>query len=311
MTTSIMNKISAAFSLKCSTESTSDQSCSKKNDNQDEYNTIFTRRLSNESNSKSPREIDEDDHHNHCSLDDFIGGPIDDEKSLNSPKNTDQNDGHNRSITATPADSSCGFHNTFSVLEKHLNKNNYLKLSQKQIENLLLKNNDLVVHNDTYTYIDIPINDHRSLRDVNGLSNSCMNDVNVLNSEDEEYPSHLELELEAMDRLRSVWNKDMLANSKDENEKRESSHTPFDSSLIEEFYQQDEYSTCVQNSNEYIYHVAKSRDGQLYIRVRRNLRLDQGEYIKLIFHCTMNFYETLNRMYQLNYKHTNFHSIRY
>lgn len=295
MTTSILNKISAAFSSKCSSESTSHQSCSKKNDNQDEYNTIFTRRLSNKSNSnrtnsKSHRENDEVDHHNNCSSDDFIGGPIDDEKSLNSPKNNDQYDGHNQSITATPADSTCGFHNTFSVLEKHLNNNKYLKLSQKQIEYLLLKNKDLVVHNDTYTYIDIPINDHRSLCDIDGLSNSCMNDVNVLNSENEESPSHFELELEAMDRLRSIWNKEMLANSKDENGKEESSHTPFHSSLIEEFYQQDEYSNCVQ---KYIYHIAKSRNGQLYIRVRRNLRLDQGEYIKLISHCTMNFYETL------------------
>lgn len=284
MTTNIMNKISEVFSL-------------NKNDN-----TILTRRISNESNithtsSKSHKEINEVDHLNHCSLDDFIGGSIDDEKSMNSPKNYNQNDEHNRSITSTPADSSCGFHNTFSVLEKYLNKNKYPKLSQKQIENLLLKNKDLIVHNDTCICIDIPLNDQHSLRDVNNLSNNCMNDVNVSSSEEEE--THNDLEVDSMDRLRSIWNKEMQPNRKDETEKRESSYTSFDSSLMEELYQQNEYSTCVQNSNEYIYHVAKSRDGQLYIRVRRNLRLDQGEYIKTIFHCTINFYESTEGMFQL------------
>lgn len=280
MTTSIMNKISAALSLKSSPESKLSQSDSKRNDDQDEYNTIFTKRLSNTStpghmNSTSCSEVDEVDHHNQCSLDDFIGGPINDEHSLNSPQNRDQNVDFNRSITATPADSSCGFHNTFSVLEKHLNKTKYLKLNQKQIEYLLLHNKDLAVQNDTY--IDIPINDRRSLHAVNGLFNGSMNDDNGWNFDDEESPSHLELELEAMDRLRSMWNEEMLANSKVENDERDSSPTPFDSSLIEEFYQQDNHSIGVQSSNEYIYHVAKARDGQLYIRVRRNLRLDQGK----------------------------------
>lgn len=274
MTTSIMNKISAAFSLTCSPESTSGRSCFQKNDDQDD-----TRRLSNELNSISHRDNDGVDHHNHCLLDDFIGGPIGDEQPLGLHINNNRNDEHNRSITATPADSSCGFHNTFSVLRKHLNKNKYLQLSQRQIENLLLKNKDLLVHNDTH--IDIPINDYHSLRDVYDLSNSYMNGVNFINLKKEESPIHLELELEAMDRLRSIWNIEMISNSKEENEKRESSHIPFDSSMIKEFYQQ----TCVQNSNEYLYHVAKSRDGKLYIRVRRNLRLDRGEKNKIILYC--------------------------
>lgn len=285
MTTSIMNKITAALRLNSSLESSPNHSDSKKNDGQDEYHTLFTKRLQNASNlgnmnSTICNEINEFDHHNQSaySLDDFIGGPIDDENSFNLETNhekRDQNVDYNRSITATPADSSCGFHNTFSVLEMHLNKTKYLKLSPKQIECLLLQNKDLAVHNDTY--IDIPINDNRSLHAVNGLFNSSMNDVKGLDSNDEECPSHLELELEAIDRLRSMWNEEILTNIQIENDKRKSSPTPFDSSLIEEFYQQDN-RIGVQNSNEYIYHVAKTRDGQLYIRVRRNLQLDKGKY---------------------------------
>lgn len=281
MTTSIMDKITAALRLKSSISNSSEH---KKNDTQDEYHTIFTKRLPSESNfgdmnSAKCYGIDEVDHHDQsaCSLDDFIGGPIDDEQSLNLRTKSSNS---NRSITATPADSSCGFHNTFSVLEKHFNKTKYLKLSQQQIEYLLLQNKDLAVHNDTY--IDIPINDRRRLHAVNDLFNSSMNDVNGWSSDDKESPSHLELELEALDRLRSMWNEEMwneeiLTKSKIENDEIETLVTPLDSSLIKEFYQQDNYNIGVPNSNEYIYHVAKSRDGQLYIRVRRNLRLDQGK----------------------------------
>lgn len=287
MTTSIMNKITAALSLKSSLESIGSHSDSKKNDGQDEYHTLFTKRLSNASsignmNSTNCSGMDEVDHHNQsaCSLDDFIGGPIDDnEQSFNlqsKQKDCDQNADFNRSITATPADSSCGFHNTFSVLEKHLKKTKYLKLNQQQIEYLLLQNKDLAIHNETYIDIPIPINDRRSLLSVNGLFNSSMNDTHGINLYDEESPSHLELELEAMDRLRSMWNEEMLTNEQIKSDERPPSTTPFDSSLVEEFYQQDSSSIGVQSSNEYIYHVAKSRDGQLYIRVRRNLRLDQG-----------------------------------
>lgn len=276
MATSIMNKITAVLSSKSSISNGSEH---KKNDTQDEYHTIFTKRLSNESNfsdmnTANGYEIDGVDHHDQsaCSLDDFIGGLIDDEQSINlQTKSSD----FNRSITATPADSSCGFHNTFSVLEKRFSKTKYLKLNQQEIEYLLLQNKDLAVHNDTF--IDIPINYCRRLHAVNDLFNSSMNDANGWNSDDEEPPSHLELELEAMDRLRSMWNEEILTKNEIEKDEIESSVTPFGSSLIEEFYQQDNYSIGVPNSNEYIYHVAKSRDGQLYIRVRRNLRLDQGK----------------------------------
>lgn len=285
MTTSIINKLTAALSRKPSIESTTNHSDSRKSDCQDEYHTIFTKRLSSESNAGSMEitncsKVDDAYYHAdlECSLDDFIGGNVDDEHSFNLQS---EQHGHNqyldcnRSITATPADSTCGFHNTFSVLEKQLEKTKYLKLKPEQIEYLLIQNKDLTVHNDTY--IDIPINDHRGLHAVNGSFNSSMNDTNGWNFNNEDSPSHLELELEAMNRLRSLWNEECLTNSKIENNERNVSPTPLDSSLVEEFYQQDNYSIGVQNYNEYIYHVAKSRDGQLYIRVRRNLRLDQGK----------------------------------
>lgn len=285
MTTNIMNKISAALSLKSSFESTANHSNSNKIDEQDEYHTLFTKRLLNDTSMNSTTRCstnDEVDHYNHqsaCSLDDFIGGPIDEEHSFSLQSKHplhDQSIDFNRSITATPADSSCGFHNTFSVLEKHLNKNKYLRLSQKQIEHLLLQNKNLTVHNDNY--IDIPImSDDGSLHAVNEFVNSSMNDTYGWNVNDEESPSHLELELEAMERLRSMWTKEGFDCDKNDNaDERESLYTPCDTSLIEELYQQDSCSDGVPKSNEYIYHVAKRND-QLYIRVRRNLRLDQGK----------------------------------
>lgn len=284
MTTSIMNKMKAALSLKSSMESRPNDPNSEKLDGTDEFYTIFDKLPTNSShvgdiNLSSCCGNDEVDHQSisACSLDDFIGSPINEYHLICSQTNRqfqDQDSDFNRSITATPADSSCGFHNTFGVLEKHLSEHNYLWLSQKQIDYLLLQNKDLAVHDDNY--VDIPIRGCQSLHTVNGLVNGTMNDLSSWDVNDEDPPSHLELELEAMNRLRSMWNEEIFPKNTDKNDGIESS-PPFDSPLIEKFYHQDNRTFGVQNSNEYIYHVAK-RNGQLYIRVRRNLRLDQGKY---------------------------------
>lgn len=289
MTTNIMNKITAALSMKPSTlQSTSNNvTTAKINDVDDEYHTLFTKRLSNESDLNSttstPMNSIETDHQSFFSLDDFIGGPLNDEYSsidygrLSQQSNPEQqNSDFIRSITTTPADSSCGFHNTFSVLEKHLNKNKQqLKLSQHQIEYLLMQNKDEAVQNDIY--IDIPIN---RLHAINGQVNGSLNDGNGV----DETPSLFELEFEAMERLRAMWGG--VINNEQINEQNQIEHAPptniINASLVEELYQQDDNDYC-SNGNEYIYHVAKSRNGQLYIRVRRNIRLDQGKNIRNIF----------------------------
>lgn len=234
----------------------------------------FTKRLANISNTNSMNcaEIDNANHAALC-LNDFIGGPIE-EHLINLMKQNIQSVELNRSITSTPADSSGGYHNTFSVLEKHLNKNKYQRLNQKQIEYLLLLNKDSNVNN--HSYIDIPIEDHQILQSVNNLTNSSMNDSSAWIDNDDVFSSHLELKLEALDKLRSMWGDNALESVNIQNANEGISPLPSDSSSVETCHQQDN-TEAVRNSNEYIYHVAKTRTGQIYIRVRSNLQLDRGK----------------------------------
>lgn len=267
-------------------------------DTDEEYHTLFTKRLpaiSLESellNSTVISTNNDSEYQSFYSMDDFIGGPLSEEylsfdygRQSNSSRqsDSDRNSDLWRSITTTPADSSCGFHNTFSVLENHLNKNKtQFKLSQRQIEYLLMQNRNSAIQNDVY--IDIPIADDHSLHTINGSVNGTMKDSILF--DDAEPPSLFELEFEAMRRLRAMWGDSFNQMVNEfrfgQNENESPNMTNNISSLVEEFYQQDEtdFSQNGSTGNEYIYHVAKSRNGQLYIRVRRNLRLDQGNYVR-------------------------------
>lgn len=167
------------------------------------------------------------------SSDDFSGGPI----------------------CPAPADSSCGFHNTLSVLESHLNKNFTSKLSQQQIENLLLENKDVVRHH--ISFIDVPINDQR----LPSISDNIANKKNKYSTNDEKLSSSFEHKVEENS---SVWDKVSAINP-------QCSSLPTHSSLSTE-----QTDPNVQDPNDFIYHVAKSRSGQLYLRVRRSFHLDQG-----------------------------------
>lgn len=314
MTTNIMNKITAALSMKSSSSTplpppppssmTTFQptenivKTAKTFDTDEEYHTLFTKRLpatplESELNSTVTSINNDSEYQSFYSMDDFIGGPLSEEylsfdygrhsNSSRQSNNFDRDSDFLRSITTTPADSSYGFHNTFSVLEKHLNKNKtQFKLSQQQIEYLLMQNRKSAVQNDIY--IDIPIADDDSLHTINGSVNGSMKDSTLF--DDEEPPSLFELEFEAMGRLRAMWgdsfNQTMNENDFRQNENESPNMTNNISSLVEEFYQQDEtdFGKNGNTGNEYIYHVAKSRNGQLYIRVRRNLRLDQGNYVR-------------------------------
>lgn len=248
-----MEKIEASLATKVS-------SYQLINRNEHEHHTLHTKLLTDsacteETDIKNVNKTDQ----SICSLDDFTGGPIYNNESSVLQHSCDQNTELNRSITTTPADSSCGFHNTLSVLECHLNKNKYPNLSQQQIEYLLLHRKDITIHNNSY--IDIPIDKRRlpSVNDnfTNKKSDSCINDEN--------FSSLFELELEAMDRLHSMYDKEMPpVNS-------ETSSSSADLLLSSKQTEEN-----VPNSNEYIYHIARSRSGQLYLRVRRNSCSDQG-----------------------------------
>lgn len=219
----------------------------------DEHHTLHTKLLSNatcavETDLTNVNKTDQ----SFCSLDDFTGGPIYHNQSSElqlKQHSCDQNSELNSSITSTPADSSGGFHNTLSVLEGHLNKNKSPNLSQRQIEYLLLHRKDIAIHNNSY--IDIPIDN------TNNKSSSSANDGN--------FPSLFELELEAKDRLQSMWDENIPIDNLESSSISPDLHLPST---------QAEHS--VPKSNEYIYHVARSRNGQLYLRVRRNMCLDQG-----------------------------------
>lgn len=189
--------------------------------NRDEHHTLHTKLLADSSNDdKMELSMDE----SICSMDDFTGGPIcDDQFDVQSKQHIcDNNTNFNRSITTSPADSSGGFHNTLSVLEHHLNKKKYHNLSQQLLS---------VDHNIT----------------------NIKNDSHLM---DEKISRPFELELEAIERLYSVWNKTKPTDNSESPSKQTEDNVP--------------------NSNEYIYHVARSRSGQLYLRVRRSLHLDQG-----------------------------------
>lgn len=235
-------------------------------DGQSKFHTMYTKRLTNEPNA-SAESSDVVDHRSQsaCSLNDFIGGLLDERPiDLHQKQQTDHDSIYDRSITATPADSSCGFHNTFSVLEQHLSKS---KLSQQQIENLLLRHRYVAVHNDSY--IDIPIN----------RSPFPIRDVNVWDVGDADSLTSFDLELEAMERLRlkSITPTSPIGKS-------ESSDNAFTSTPQAKGYPPDERDE--QSPNEYMYHVAKARNGELYIRVKRNLRLDEGKLG--ICNCSLN-----------------------
>lgn len=247
-----MNRISTVFRI-APVES-------KLKNGQDEYKTLFTRPLNAENNSINCGEIDDQ---NSILCTEYIGGPIKEEnsKSLTNHKfDHDQDIKLNRSIIPTPADSSCGFHNTFSVLEKRLNKSKYHKLSQNQIEDLLNKD------------IDIPIEYHHSPCSVSGLANSPLNDG--------DFPS--DYESEALNRIRSPRDESASDHANVKIGNIEPLSEPFESSLVETFYQQDDTDGII-TSNKYTYHIARARTGQLYIRVRRNLQLDKGKFIYLFY----------------------------
>lgn len=262
----------------------------KARNDDDEYHTVFTKRLTNENNLNSTNSHDEVDHslYHSCYSEDFIGGPISNEfysdfgnQSLKNGNSNEESNDFNRSITMTPADSSCGFHNTFSVLEKHLNKSKQPKLSRQQIEYLLVKNKDSTVQNQIY--VDIPIDDEQCLRTVSSLANGFAN--GSLFGDENETPSLFELEFEAMERLRSMWQNDEKSTPKASlnAEMANTTLNAADASLVdEEFYQQDD-ECSITGASEYIYHVARSRTGQLYIRVLRNLRLDKGKNSTIFF----------------------------
>lgn len=213
---------------------------------------------------------------------DFIGGPVHESTTKVTANNENANDAFNVSITTLPSNSSFGFENTFAVLERQLNVNEQPILSQQQIEYILMRNNATAVKNPIY--IDIPISDEWCLRTISGQTNGLSQGVKSIDpSIDDSPPSLFDLEIEAMLRVKELLGATATATDTVDAaavgcasaiEAAERGHIPINTSLIEDSYQQDggDYS-------EYVYHVAKSKDGRVYLRVVRSLLVDKGNQI--------------------------------
>lgn len=232
--------------------------------NDDEYGTIFSQRWQETSakHGDGPASLD------------FNGGPC---RISHAGASTPIKPSHgSQSITAQPSDSSFGFHNTFNVLERQMQLNKQPKLNQKQIEYLLHENNNANVVLSNPIYVDIPISDESYHRAISGMANGSFDDAN-------DAPDLFELELEAMQRVKQLLHGQMHDSQEDEIDaaattanRSGSGHmvqNAMHPSLLEDFYQQDggDYSN-------YVYHVARRKNGQVYLRVVRSLLVDKGNF---------------------------------
>lgn len=235
-------------------------------DDGDDYNIVFTKKL-NDSQLNGTFNADINYGSSGPSSLDFNGGPVID--------STAEIDSGQRSISSLPSDTSFGFHNTFSVLQRQMQLSKQPKLSQQQIEYLLHENNVAAVQNPIY--VDIPISDESYHRAISGAANGSFDDAN-------DQPNLFELELEATQRVKQLLHGgDGSAAAYEANDaaaiddvdcgmkRMPAQICASNPSLLEDFYQQDggDYS-------DYVYHVARSKNGQVYLRVVRSLLVDKG-----------------------------------
>lgn len=244
----------------------------------DEYNTVFTKRLS-ECNLQSTLTTAESS--------DFIGGLLKPDESNDEVDNWNVSD----PISTHPSSSSCGFENTFKVLEGQLRGSHQLN---RQEVDMLLRSSDL---RRNPIFLDVPFaNKDRFLRAISEESN--IPDETNDSDDVENAPSFLELELDARQRIKelsesiAIRRKDSIRLSPgntDADEARESSMTEFlygiaiSSSRATSPLRDDQLphiSEEIQQQTgeypEYVYHMAKGKDGRVYLRVVRSLLVDKG-----------------------------------
>lgn len=206
------------------------------------------------------------------SLGDFVGDPLCDDHIFDvqsKHRSCDNNTNFDRSITTAPADSSCGFHNTLSVLEHHLNRN---KLPRPRHQHEKYP----VFYSKNFAYIN---NSYYMSADKSRELAVVANEINDTNMNDGSISRSSELRLESIKSLFSMYNNAMIKGSF-ESSSVLTTHSPFKHT-----------ANNASNSNEYIYHIARSRSGQLYLRVRRNLHLAQGT---IIFNSSMSINFDIN-----------------
>lgn len=221
----------------------------------DEYNTVFTKRLSdaNLNSTMCSGDLSNEDH-------DYSGGLLEDCRSF-------------QIISDNPSDTSSGFENTFKVLTNQVRQP---RISNVDVQNLLQGTS---LSDAAALYLNVPKYD-RFLRAISEESSTSDYD------KDEKYdnPSYLELELEARQRIKELsdGSKKTNANGSGDIKLPLSEHLygvelskklseNIETPLTEEIQQQS------GDYPEYVYHVAKE-NGRLYLKVVRSLLVDKGKF---------------------------------
>lgn len=228
----------------------------------DEYNTVFTKKLISEPDLNSTLDIENSSSYIINKEDnlDYTGGLLSDyDETIN--------------ITKKPSDSSFGFQNTFEILEKQMIESKQLRLSRNQLESF--------IDSQKSEFLNIPLRPEH-LR--------CISEEGSNFDEDEEKydkPDLFELELEASKRIYEMFstkNSNLNDNSCDDlksplNELlygivpklNAEENLTFPTNLTE--------TTTVRDGEypEYLYHIAKGKDGRLYLRVVRSMLVDKGK----------------------------------
>lgn len=198
----------------------------------DEYNTVFTKILDSQLNSTTIK------------LDDTSINAFEDEsiKSVDSSKNTSKIDAVNSTvkeptiqiITSHPSDTSCGYHNTFSVLERQVK----VKTPSQSKQRVMMS----------------PQSDAR----VSTSHGTSINTNDPVEDDEDTKSSFLELELEARQRIKDILNASKLNGSGSRFEGRE--RTLSSSSQHSQESANREYT-------EFLYHVSRNKMGEAYVKI--------------------------------------------
>lgn len=250
------------------------------NDDDDEYNTLFTKRLTTGSDLNSTTCHDEPD---------FTGGLVSPSAAKSSTPSHDPWQPHEL-LSPTPSASSRGFENTFKVLESQM-RSTTSQLTPSQVNQVLrdanLKSNPI--------FLNVPFGARdRFLRAISEERGSVAGDEDVELAE----PSLLELELDARQRIREIELEVSNARTPADCERTipaESSDPAECSSMTEFLYGipihgceppseriasigQEEVVVAEDEGEypEYVYHMARGKDKRVYLRVVRSLLVDKG-----------------------------------
>lgn len=248
-------------------------------DDDDEYNKVFTKRLTDVSNLNSTTCQDETD---------YVGGLVSPLKSSTSKDDDIDPWQPHDLLSPNPSASSRGFENTFKVLESQMRATS--KLTPAQVNQVLRESN--LQSNPIFLNVPFGARD-RFLRAISEERGSvCGGDDD--DNDELSQPSFLELELDARQRIREIEEYKTRTQSDNDRTLPAISDPSECSSMTEFLYGipihggepsdgnelmgQDEV-VAEENGGEYpeyVYHMARGKDKRVYLRVVRSLLVDKG-----------------------------------